>query len=149
MKTLNEELVPLLEAALEESLRVFESHNEQESSLSDLYLYFDKENAVLIIYDDVENKLSEVNLEKEETKDSENFEQQLRAATKSVLSRFEQNSFFEKEFIYKPFAVSMVDEDFIVSEELIFVDDNTLKLDGSLLSGLDKELDEFLKNLMQ
>jgi hypothetical protein len=148
MKSVREKLVPILKIALEKSLSVFEAAD-SENSLSDLYMHLDGDTFILSIYDDVENKLHEVNLEKEQEDNPEHFEKQLINTLKQVLVLLEKERLFDKNFIFKPFAVSIVDDDFIVSEELIFLDDNTLKLDGDLLTNLDKELDDFLKELMK
>jgi hypothetical protein len=148
MKNIREELIPILKTALEKSLNVFETTS-SENTLSDLYVYLNGDTFILSIYDDVENKLHEVNLEKEQEDNPEYFEKQLINTLKQVLILLEKEHLFDKNFIFKPFAVSIVDDDFIVSEELIFLDDNTLKLDGDLLTNLDKELDDFLKKLMK
>lgn len=148
MKNVREKLVPILETAFEKSLNAFEIAYPG-NFLSDLYLYLDNDSYVLSIFDDVENKLHEINLEKEVEDNPEHFEKQLTNTLRQVLTKFDQQKKFDKSFIFKPFAVSIVDEDFIVAEELIFIDDNTLKLDGDLLTNLDKELDDFLKELMK
>ena len=77
------------------------------------------------------------------------FEKQLSQTLQYVLQNLEAKNFFDRNFIFKPFTVSSVDRDFIVGEELIFVDDDTLKIDGELLSGLDDELNSFFKELME
>ena len=41
------------------------------------------------------------------------------------------------------------DEDKETVAELLLIDDDTLLVDDELLKGLDKELDEFLKNLLE
>ncbi len=148
MKNVREELIPILESALKKSLNDFEAAASG-NSLSDLYLHLDGENSILTIYDDVENKLLEINLEKEQEDDPEHFEKQLTNTLKQTLLKMEQQHLFDRNFIFNPFAVSLIDDDFIVSEELIFIDDNTLKLDGDLMTNLDKELDDFLKQLMK
>jgi len=43
----------------------------------------------------------------------------------------------------------LVDEDKETVAELLLVDDDTILVDDELLKGLDKELDEFLKNLLE
>lgn len=148
MKNVRKELIPILESALKKSLNAFEA-TASGNSLSDLYLHLDGDNLVLSIFDDVENKLHEINLEKEQEDDPEHFEKRLISTLKHMLPQLDQQHMFDKDFIFKPFAISMVDDDFIVSEELIFLDDNTLKLDGDLMTNLDKELDDFLKELMK
>ena len=148
MKNVTEVLIPILESALKKGLNVFETAASG-NSLSDLYLHLDGENSILSIYDDVENKLHEINLEKEQENEPELFENQLIDTLKRVVANLEQQHLFDRDFIFKPFAVSIVDDDFIVSEELIFIDDDTLKLDGDLMTNLDRELDDFLKDLMK
>ena len=148
MKNVRQELIPILESALKKGLNAFEAAASG-NSLSDLYLHLDGENSILSIYDDVENKLHEINLEKEQENEPELFENQLIDTLKRVVASLEQQHLFNRDFIFKPFAVSIVDDDFIVSEELIFIDDDTLKLDGDLMTNLDRELDDFLKDLMK
>ena len=48
----------------------------------------------------------------------------------------------------KPFSVSLTDEDFVVIEELLFIDDDMLLLDDPLLKDLDADLDKFLADLL-
>lgn len=148
MKTINKSLLSILESAIKDSLKKYESCNEG-SSLGDLYLFFDKEDESLLFYDDLEQFLHKVRLDKEDDTDCNDWIRQIKYSLKPVLQNLEKEGFFNKEFIYKPFAVSIVDEDFIVTDELIFIDDNTLKLDNDLLSNLDEDLDSFLKELLK
>jgi hypothetical protein len=139
MKAINKSLCPVLETAVREGLKSYEISSEGHS-LSDLYLHYDKEEARFSIYDDRENLLNEVQLQKENA---------LNSATLQYLFQFlERDRLFEKEYINKPFAVSLIDENFVVVEELIFVDDDTLKLGEDIWASLDKELDDFLKKLI-
>ena len=48
----------------------------------------------------------------------------------------------------KPFSVSLTDEDFVVIEELLFLDDEVLRADDPLLKDLDADLDDFLTKLL-
>ena len=48
----------------------------------------------------------------------------------------------------KPFSISLTDEDFVVIEELLFIDDDMLLLDDPLLKDLDADLDNFLAKLL-
>ena len=43
----------------------------------------------------------------------------------------------------------LVDEDKETISELLLVDDDTLLVNDELLKGLDKELDDFLKDLLE
>lgn len=49
----------------------------------------------------------------------------------------------------KPFSFVLVDEDKETLAELLLMDDDTLMVSDELLKGLDEELDEFLKKLLE
>ncbi|MDR0799459.1 MAG: hypothetical protein LBN18_06855 [Dysgonamonadaceae bacterium] len=132
------DLFPVLESAVVESLDNYTS-NHGGSSLSDLYLLYDRDEEKLVFYDDMDNSLHEISLEKESFHPG---------ALRSVFQKLAQTPLFEKEYISKPFTVSLVDENFAVTDELIFLDDNMMKLDDNLWENIDSELDEFLKQLL-
>ena len=56
---------------------------------------------------------------------------------------------FDKMTILKPFSFVLVDEDKETLAELLLIDDDTLLVNEELLKGLDEELDEFLKKLLE
>ena len=146
MKYVNQAWVPTLNGAIRTSIDRFSSENE-ENFLSDLYIYLDEESA-LHFYDDLERELFSVSLDKE-SDESAHFEKQLSHTLQQVLRKLGEERFFDRDFIFKPFAVSLIDKDFIVSEELIFIDDDTVKLNGELLAGLNDELNSFFRELME
>jgi hypothetical protein len=140
MKAIDKTLIPALEIAIKESLQNYESRND-DNSLGDLYLQYDQEENILFIYDDGENLLNEVQFPKD---------QDFSVGTlRFMLQLPEYAQLFEKEYIFKPFSVSLVDKDLIVMEEIYFLDDDTVKLNGDIWDNMEKELDDFLKNLLQ
>jgi hypothetical protein len=147
MKQVNQVWVPVLDEAIRTSIGRFLSEN-GEDLLADLYIYAD-DDYVIHFYDDMERKLHSIRLDKESEDKSSKFGKQLSHSLQHALQNLEEKKFFDKEFIFKPFTVSLIDKDFIVIEELIFVDDNTIKLNGELLAGLDDELNSFFKDLME
>ena len=148
MRTVNEKLISAIESAIKQGLSKFEAQNE-DNSLSDLYLYFDEENASLVIYDDIENRLVNVDLDNITGSSGQSHEKDIFEAAKIASEKLDKAGIFNKEYIFKPFSISIVDSDFIVSEELIFIDNETLKLDDSLFGDLDKELNDFFRDLMK
>ena len=140
-------LVQLVESAIRESIDTFGARQDK-SSLSDLFLYYNPETSDLLIYDDMEQLLSTLPLENMLEELNENVERQIIVSIKSALYTLRNEGLFQKEFIVKPFSVNLVDDSFLVLEELFFLDDDTLKLDKDLMKNLDKELNEFLKNLL-
>ena len=51
--------------------------------------------------------------------------------------------------LLKPYSFVLVDEDKETLCDLYLVDDETVIVDGELLKGLDEDLDDFLKKLLE
>lgn len=120
-------------------------------TLSDIYIRIDEENSRIEIFDDMENLLAEriIELWPDDQNGGDNYEQAFIKASKTALQELKKEGAFKEDFLCKPFSISLVDESFIIVEELFFIDDENLKLDCGSLINLDKELDDFLKNLME
>ena len=56
---------------------------------------------------------------------------------------------FDKMNILKPYSCTLIDENKETIVDLIYMDDDTLVLDSELLKGLDEEMNEFLKQLLE
>jgi len=148
MKMINKNLEPVLKSAIVESLKSYELNNEGDF-LDDLYLYYDSENYTLALFDDAEKELFSIPLEEVSISSESDILQEIIDTAKYVLNGLRVERAFDKEFICKPFTVSLVNSDFSIEEELIFLDDHTMKPENDLWFGIEKELDEFLENLMQ
>ena len=138
---MNKVSAPILEIAIKESLKNYEL-KEDSNSLGDLYLYHDVEDNSLVIYDDTDHVLNRVQLQ-----DSQTFN--LAYTLRQVLQQAGKEQLFERDYIIKPFTVSLIDKDFVVLEELFFLDDDTIKLNNTIWTNIEKELDDFIKNLLQ
>ena len=140
-------LVPLIESAIRNSIEQFAAQAEG-NSLSDLFLYYNSETSDLTIYDDLEHVLTTLSLENVLEEMNDSIEKQLISSTKAVLHSLKDSELLQQEFVFKPFSVSWVDDSFIVLEELLFLDADMMKLDQLLMKDLDKELNDFLKDLL-
>lgn len=104
----------------------------------------------LQIYDDEEHLIEKivifdwVNSNEEENA----FNKRVAASVKAVLTILSTKNIFDVPRFMKPLSVSLTDEDFVVIEELLFIDDDMLRLDDPLLKDLDADLDDFLANLL-
>lgn len=78
----------------------------------------------------------------------ESFDIEVEAVLKTSLRHLEQEGVLEGLPILKPYSFVMVDENGETLTDLLLVDDDTMFLTDTLLEGLDKELDEFLKQLL-
>ena len=95
----------------------------------------------LQIYDDEEHLIEKivifdwVNSNEEENA----FNKRVAASVKAVLRSCLPRIFFDVPRFMKPLSVSLTDEDFVVIEELLFIDDDMLRLDDPLLKDLDAD----------
>lgn len=67
---------------------------------------------------------------------------------RQILVNLEKSGSFDSVNLMKPYSFVLVDEEHETVAELMLVDDDTLLVDDELLKGLDQELDEFLKKLL-
>ena len=138
---MNKVLTSILEIAIKESLTNYES-KEESNLLSDLYLYHDNDESSLVIYDDTDHVLNKVEL-------PDNQSSNLTHSLRQVLQQAKREMLFDRDYIIKPFTVSLVDKDFVVLEELFFLDEDTIKITDTLWTTIEKDLDSFLENLLQ
>jgi hypothetical protein len=148
MKAVNKSLEPVLKSAVAESLKNYELTNDG-NFLSELYLYYDSGNQTLTLFDDMEKELFSVNLNDTAIFWSEEMLEEIKDTARYVLRGLKEEHAFDKEFIYKPFTVSLVNDIFVVEEKLFFLDDPATKSGNDLWTGINRELDEFLKKLMK
>ncbi|WP_278623651.1 hypothetical protein [Parabacteroides gordonii] len=117
---------------------------------SDLYVQADPESGELQIYDEEERLLDKTIVFDwvDCPCDEDKFNKQVANTLKSVLTLLVSKNIFDSPHITKPFSVSLTDEDFVVIEELLFLDDEVLRADDPLLKDLDADLDDFLAKLL-
>ena len=106
--------------------------------------------ATMQVYDEEENLVDKtiifdwVNNSEEENV----FNKRVATAAKQALTTLSAKNIFENPRFVKPLSISLTDESFVVIEELLFLDDETLRLDDPLLKDLDADLDDFLAKLL-
>ena len=149
MSTNNSKVQTVIEAAFQTAIDRLAADTAG-NLLSDLYVQVDQETGELQIYDEEEHLIEKtiiydwVNSQEAE----EQFIKRVVGILKNVLATFATKNSFDAPRFLKPFSVSLTDEDFVVVEELIFLDDDLLRLDDPLLQNLDKDLDDFLAKLL-
>ena len=149
MSTNNSKVLTVIEAAFQTAIDRLAADTAG-NLLSDLYVQVDQETGELQIYDEEEHLIEKtiiydwVNSQEAE----EQFVKRVVGILKNVLATFATKNSFDAPRFLKPFSVSLTDEDFVVVEELMFLDDDLLRLDDPLLQNLDKDLDDFLAKLL-
>ncbi|MDR1623353.1 MAG: hypothetical protein LBS04_00020 [Tannerellaceae bacterium] len=124
--------------------------NESANPICDLYAMADAESGELQIFDEEENLLEKVVIFDwvNSKEDDDTFNKKVAALVKTVLTTLASRNMFDRPCFLKPFSVNLVDDNFIEIEELLFIDNNTFRLDDPLLKDLDAELDDFLNHLL-
>ena len=111
--------------------------------ISDLNIQYNAESQELRLFDDVEKLLTKTKFT-EEGGDSD----ELVRILKRTFSAIQKQGLFDKPCFLRPFSVNLVEKDFFVLEELLFMDDDLFRIDDPLLKGFDKDLDCFIKDLL-
>jgi hypothetical protein len=134
--------------------RALEQLQESESSAAivDLYLLPNPEAGEFTVFDDEDNLLVKVPVsvwqEQYETLDTEASLKECEEVLGEIVHAVKEEGVFERINIIKPFSVLMVDEEMETIAELLFLDDDQCLIDDNFLKTMDKELDEFFRNLM-
>ena len=137
------------EALLDAILSITDTFGRAENAIvTDLYFQLDRANGVLTIFDDDDRELSQAVIAEWKEAGQEqtaSIEKTLRAE----LVQMQKVGLFDKTNILKPYSCTFVDENKEAIVDLIYIDDDTLVLDSELLQGLDEEMNEFLKYLLE
>lgn len=126
------------------------TQKENGNFLSDIYVQVDRETGELQIFDEEENLVEKnVIFDWVNTSEAEDaFNKRVAATLKAVLTVLSTKGAFDNPAFMKPFSVSLTDEDFVVIEELLFLDEDLLRLDDPFLKNLDEDLKDFLEKLL-
>lgn len=117
------------------------------SSLTDIFFIVDKASAELSIYDDEENLLNQRIIDAWiGSQDDKLISRQL----SEVVEQFSKDNKFDALDLYKPFSVNLADESFIVLQELLVIEDDSLiRIESNFMNRMDKEFDDFLDKLLK
>lgn len=115
--------------------------------LTDIHLQIKPESGELLVYNDDSDELTRCVVEEWiDSKDENFYETNVPVLRKCIQG---MQDIWEKLPILKPFSFVLIDEDQDVVSDLYLVDDDTIILDKDLLKGLDEELNDFLKKLLE
>ena len=145
---LSQQSLSTIETAIQKAVGKYVCGCDQ-TAVTDIHLQPDQTSGQLTIFNDDDEELANVMIEEWATYDGDDFMENVEPSLKSILCRMKEAGDFEKITILKPYSFVLVDEDKETAAELLLVDDDTILVDDELLKGLDKELDEFLKNLLE
>ena len=138
----------LLESFLRNALQRYKVESDV-WAFTDFYLQPNSRTGELVMLNDDEEVLSCLVIEEWRNYEGVVFYEVVGRILSDVLQAIQQDGFFEQLNLIKPYSFVLVDDDKENLLELLLVDDQeTLLLNDGLLSGLDEELNAFLKDLL-
>lgn len=123
----------------------YPNNDNQFKIVTDFHITVDTANGTVVICDDEETLLSSGVIDELCSCD----EQAVETIFKNGLAQMDKDGIFNTVGIYKPFSFLLEDTDNETIAELLIVDDENVFVSDELLKGLDKELNEFLADLMK
>lgn len=145
---LSEQSLSTIEAAIRQAVAKYTCNCEQ-TAVTDIHLQPDQSSGQLTIYNDDDEELANVMIEEWATYDGDDFLENIEPSLRNILCKMKEAGDFDKVTILKPYSFVLVDEEKETVAELLLMDDDTILVNDELLKGLDKELDNFLKDLLE
>lgn len=134
--------------------RLFHSLTEEQSpvriknGLSDLFIRINLETGELSIFGDDDELIASTVIFSWVGKGGSPTPDMLNSL-RGVLYKLEEQGYWEHELFEHPFSVVLVNDEFESVEELLFLDDELIKLSTPLLENLDTELSDFIASLLK
>lgn len=122
---------------------------EEPSVVTDIHIQPKQDTGELTVFDDDDHILSRTVIEEWVENTDDSFYSDVEELIRATLVQFREEGLFDSLSIMKPYSFVLVDDDKETIVELLLVDDDTLVIGDELLKGLDKDLDDFLDNLMK
>lgn len=132
--------------ALVEKLSLSSGNNQP--LITDIHLLPCRENGLLLIYDDEDRELAHIEVTEWTESESTTFYQDVEKQLLPIINNLHNQGILELPLL-KPYSFVLVDKEHETVADLLLVDDETMMLSEGLLKGLDEELDEFLKRLLE
>jgi hypothetical protein len=145
---LNQQSQSTVEDAVKSAMESFVGDSQQ-AFVTDIHFQPSAVDGELYIYDDDDKQLAECVVEQWIGSEENNFYADAERQLRAILHKLRDAGEFDKVNILKPYSFVLVDEEKETVAELMLMDDDTLLVDKELLKGLDEELDDFLKNLLE
>ncbi|MDR0972565.1 MAG: hypothetical protein LBM61_01090 [Prevotellaceae bacterium] len=133
---------------IEDALRKvvdFYPPTDEPAVVTDIYFKPNPTLGELELLNDDEKRLACVIIDEWVNNDDDTFYEQVERDLREILHR---SDVYRKLSILKPYSFVLVDEDKETLAELLMVDDDLVIVHNGLLQGLDKELDDFMRHLL-
>ena len=123
------------------------SHGDEALLLTDIHIRVTQDSGEMLAFDDDDQEITRCVVEQWIENKDENFYDQVLLILRNQLKRHRNT--VDNLGILKPFSIVLENDDKENIGELYLADDDTIIVSGDLMEGLDKELDDFFKDLMK
>ena len=142
----NEQTLQQVERALRKVTEKFPPTDDV-SLLTDIHLRVSQESGELVAFDDDDQEITRCIVEQWIDNKDSSFYDDVTTTLRQVLNKHKKQ--VEQMAILKPYSFVLEDDDRENIAELYVVDGETIIIDKELMSGLDKDLDNFLNQLLR
>ena len=136
--------IAILEA-LKEALNKLTLASNDITVITDIHLMPSLSSGELCVFDDDDHELSRAYV----TEWTSCIPEEFYSVVESQLRLLLRNLDLDNVSLLKPYSFVLVDEEHETVADLLLVDDETMLLNDGLLKGLDEELNDFLKQLLE
>ncbi|MCM1107722.1 MAG: hypothetical protein NC388_01570 [Clostridium sp.] len=119
---------------------------EDNQVLTDIYLQVKADSGELMAFNDDDVELTRCVVEEWIDYRSDNFYDEIMPVLRQAIQAMSDT--VEQMALLKPFSFVLIDDEGETVSDIYLVDDDHQIFDGELLKGLDRDLDEFLKTLL-
>lgn len=141
----NEQTLQQIERVLRKTVEKFPT-SDSLSAMTDIHLRVTQDTGELVVYDDDDNEVTRSVVEQWIDNKEEDFYEQITSILRRCIEK--QKDITENIGLLKPFSYVLENDDKESVAELYVVDDDTVIIDEELMAGLDKDLDDFFKKLI-
>ena len=121
--------------------------SEEPTMLTDIHIRVSQENGEVMVFNDDDQEITRCIVEQWIDNKDDSFYEDVTNTLRSVLNKHKKK--VEQMSILKPYSFVLEDDDMENIAELYVVDDDTVIIDEELMAGLDKDLDDFLDQLLK
>lgn len=136
-----------LQNAIEEMVKKFVTT--ESTTITDFHFHVNIENGNLDIFDDDDNTLASTTVCEWKNMTQENCYDEIENVLRNKLSEMQKAGILDNMNILKPYSCLLIDDEKETIVDLLYVDDDTFIINDDLMKDFDKEMDEFLKKLLE
>lgn len=146
------ELTASSAALINEALRkISELYSGEEDQLLSTDFYFQplREEGKLLVFNDNDETIASINIAEWKEYAPESFYDKVTVQLMAAIEAANTDGELERLAVWMPYSFVLVDEEHETIADLLLVDDDTLLVKKGLMTGLDEELNSFLKDLLE